>query len=144
MKSAAKFDLVFRLARGTGTLSKEEAADALQHPPLAAWVSARADVLQQLLDWALDDRTFATGTLSRAVQSLRQKPDTLAKLTGRRRRRPGRRRPQPHRQRVRSDPADGRPGEGERRVGRAAHPFRRPGRPVVGDAVVPAAAVRAV
>lgn len=81
MKSAAKFDLVFRLARGTGTLSKEEAADALQHPPLAAWVSARADVLQQLLDWALDDRTFATGTFSRAVQSLRQKPDTLAKLT---------------------------------------------------------------
>ncbi len=80
LKAAAKFDLVFRLARGTGTLSKEEAADALQHPPLAAWVSARTDVLQQLLEWAIDDRAFATGAFSRAVQSLRQKPDVLAKL----------------------------------------------------------------
>jgi hypothetical protein len=80
LKDAAKFDLVFRLARGTGTLSKEEAADALQHPPLAAWVSARPDVLQQLLEWALDDRSFANGSFGRAVQSVRQKPDVLSKL----------------------------------------------------------------
>jgi hypothetical protein len=81
VKNAAKFDLVFRLARGTGTITKEEAADALQHPPLAAWVSARADVLNQLLEWALDDRTFARDSFGRAVQTLRQKPDVLAKLT---------------------------------------------------------------
>lgn len=80
LKTAAKFDLVFRLARGTGTLTKDEAADALQHAPLAAWVSARADVLQQLLEWALDDRAFANGSFGRAVQSLRQKPEVLAKL----------------------------------------------------------------
>ncbi|MCU0704378.1 MAG: hypothetical protein MUF18_10420 [Fimbriiglobus sp.] len=80
VKSAAKFDLVFRLDRGTGTLTKDEATDALLHPPLAAWISARADVLQQLLEWAIDDRTFANGPFGRAVQSLRQKPDVLAKL----------------------------------------------------------------
>lgn len=80
LKDAAKFDLVFRLARGIGTLTKEEATDALQHPPLAAWVSARAEVRQQCLEWALDDRQFAHGSFGRAVQSLRQKPDVLAKL----------------------------------------------------------------
>lgn len=81
LKDAKRFDLVYRLARGTGTLSKDEAADALGHPPLAAWVSARTDALNQFLDWALDDRTFATRSFVRAVQSLRQKPDQLAKLT---------------------------------------------------------------
>lgn len=80
LKATAKFDLVFRLARGTGTLTKEEATDALQHPPLAAWVSTRNDALQQFLEWALDDRQFANGSFGRAVQTLRQKPDVLAKL----------------------------------------------------------------
>jgi hypothetical protein len=80
LKEAKQFDLVYRLARGTGTLTKPEAADALQHPPLAAWVSTRADVLHQFLEWALDDRTFATDSFARSVQTLRQKPDQLAKL----------------------------------------------------------------
>ena len=80
VKEQAKFDLVFRLARGTGTLTKDEAAEALAHPPLAAWVSTRPDVQAQLLDWALADRAFAKGSFGRAVQSLRQKPEVLAKL----------------------------------------------------------------
>lgn len=80
LKDATRFDLVFRLSRGTGTLSKAEAVAALQHPPLAAWVSARPDVLQQLLTWALDDRQFAHGSFGRAVQTVRQKPDVMAKL----------------------------------------------------------------
>ncbi len=83
LKDAKQFDLVFRLARGTGILSKAEATEALQHPPLAAWISARTDALHQFLEWALDDRSFANVSFVRAVQSLRQKPDVLAKLTER-------------------------------------------------------------
>jgi len=80
LKDAPSFDLVYRMARGTGTLTKAEAAAALQHPPLAAWISGRSDALKQFLEWALDDRAFATGAFSRAVQSLRQKADVSAKL----------------------------------------------------------------
>lgn len=81
LKDARQFDLVYRLTRGTGTLTKDEAAETLQHAPLAAWISARADVLQQFLEWALDDRDFAKTSFTRAVQALRQKPEVTAKLT---------------------------------------------------------------
>ncbi len=80
LREPRQFDLVFRLARGTGVLTKAEAAEALAHPPLAAWLATRSDALRQFLDWALDDRDFATTSLSRAVQALRQKPDVTAKL----------------------------------------------------------------
>ncbi len=80
LKDARQFDLVFRLTRGTGTLTKEEAAETLQHAPLAAWISTRADVLQQFLEWSLDDRDFAKASFPRAVQALRQKPEVTAKL----------------------------------------------------------------
>ncbi|MFO0849299.1 MAG: hypothetical protein U0871_12205 [Gemmataceae bacterium] len=75
-----KFDLVFRLARGTGVWTKEEAAEALQHPTLAAWVSSKTDAVKQFLDWAMDDREFATGSFTKVVQTLRQKPDHIAKV----------------------------------------------------------------
>jgi hypothetical protein len=75
-----QFDLVFRLARGTGVWTKEEAAEALKHPPLAAWVATRSDAVKQFLDWALDDRRFATESFTRVVQALRQKPDQIAKV----------------------------------------------------------------
>jgi hypothetical protein len=78
---ARQLDLVFRMARGTGVLTKQEAAEALRHPPLAAWLSARADALQQFLEWALEDREFATTSFFGAVQALRQKPDVMARLT---------------------------------------------------------------
>ncbi len=80
LKDARQFDLVFRLTRGTGTLTKGEAAETLQHAPLASWISTRADVLQQFLEWSLDDRDFARASLTRAVQALRQKPEVTAKL----------------------------------------------------------------
>ena len=80
LTDAKQFDLVYRIARGTGPLTKSEAADALQHPPLAAWLAVRADVLTQFLEWALDDRGFANQSFVRAVQAVRQKPDVLAKL----------------------------------------------------------------
>ena len=80
LKGAKLLDLVYRMTRESGELSKDEAAEALQLPPLAAWLAARVGALQQFLDWALDDRAFASTSLSRAVQSLRQKPDVLAKL----------------------------------------------------------------
>ncbi len=80
LKDARQFDLVFRLTRGTGTLTKDEAAETLQHAPLASWISTRADVLQQFLEWSLDDRDFAKTSLTRAVQALRQKPEVTAKL----------------------------------------------------------------
>ena len=80
LKDANQFDLVYRLGRGTGTLTKAEAVAALDHPPLASWVSARADALHQFLEWALEDRDFAVRSFPRAAQSLRQKPELLAKL----------------------------------------------------------------
>jgi len=81
LKGAKQLDLVYRMTRESGNLSKGEAAEALQDPPMAAWLAGRAGALQQFLDWALDDRAFATTSLSRAVPSLRQKPDVLAKLS---------------------------------------------------------------
>ena len=80
LKDARQFDLVFRLTRGTGTLTKDEAAEMLQYAPLASWISTRADVLHQFLEWALEDRDFAKTSLTRAVQALRQKPEATAKL----------------------------------------------------------------
>lgn len=80
MSGLRQFDLVFRLARGSGVLTKDETAEALQYPPLTAWVSARTDALQQFLEWAIEDRQFAQDSFSRVAQSLRQKPDILAKL----------------------------------------------------------------
>jgi hypothetical protein len=80
LKDPRHFDLVYRMARGTGVLEKDEAAEALQLPAVASWIAARADALNQFLDWALDDRAFATASFSRAVQALRQKPDLVAKL----------------------------------------------------------------
>ncbi len=80
LNDARQFDLVYRLSRGTGVLTQREASQALSYPPLAAWVSARADALQQFLEWALDDRAFAATSFPRAVQTLRQKPEVTARL----------------------------------------------------------------
>lgn len=80
MSGYRQFDLVFRLARGTGVLTKPEATEALQYPPLAAWVAGRTDAQKQFLEWALDDRDFANTSFSRVVQSLRQKTDVITKL----------------------------------------------------------------
>jgi hypothetical protein len=80
VREAGLFDLVYRMARGTGVCSKEESQQLLQHPTLGAWVASRSDALGQFLEWALDDHTYATTTFSRAVASLRQKPDRLTRL----------------------------------------------------------------
>ncbi len=80
VKEAAWLDLVFRMARGTGTLTREESEHVLNHPTLGAWVAARPDALGQFLEWALEDHGYATGTFTRAVAALRQKPEVLNKL----------------------------------------------------------------
>lgn len=80
LTDARQFDLVFRLTRGTAAITKEEAAEALRHPPLAAHVATRTDLMAQLLDWSLEDREFATASFARAVQSLRQRPEAVARL----------------------------------------------------------------
>ncbi|HUR53236.1 MAG TPA: hypothetical protein VMZ71_03850 [Gemmataceae bacterium] len=76
-----QFDLVYRLTRGTGGLTKEESATAAQHPTLAAWISARGDALKQFLEWALDDAQFAHHAFSRVIVPLRQKAEAVAKLS---------------------------------------------------------------
>jgi hypothetical protein len=76
-----QFDLVYRLTRGTGSLTKDESSTAVQNPTLAAWVSARSDVVHQLLEWALDDTAYAHLVLSRVVVPLRQKADAVARLS---------------------------------------------------------------
>jgi hypothetical protein len=76
-----QFDLVYRLTRGTGTLTKDESSTAVQNPTLAAWISARPDAVHQLLEWALDDTAFAHLVLSRVIVPLRQKADAVSKLT---------------------------------------------------------------
>jgi hypothetical protein len=80
VNDASLFEPVFRLARGNGTLTKEESERILHHPALCAWVAVRFDALGQFLEWALEDPAYATTTFSRAVAALRQKPDALAKL----------------------------------------------------------------
>jgi hypothetical protein len=75
-----QFDLVYRLTRGAGLLTKEESATAVQNPTLAAWISARPDAVHQFLDWALDDTVFAHLALSRVIVPLRQKAEAVAKL----------------------------------------------------------------
>ena len=61
-------------------MNKDEALQGLQHPPLAAWISAREDALTQFLEWALEDRQFASVGFVRVLQALRQKASTIAKL----------------------------------------------------------------
>src|SRR5262249_16932587 len=41
VKDVGLLDLIYRMARGTGTLSKEESQQALQNSALAAWIAAR-------------------------------------------------------------------------------------------------------
>lgn len=81
VQDARMLDLVYRLSRGTGALTRDEWQQVLQHPTLGAWIAAGPDALQQLVSWALEDNAFATGTFSRAVAVLRQKPETLTQLT---------------------------------------------------------------
>lgn len=80
VKEAGLFELVYRLARGTGVLTKEESEQVFYHPTLGAWVAVRPDAVALFLEWALEDQAYATTTFSRAVAALRQKPDQLAKL----------------------------------------------------------------
>ena len=80
VKDVGLLDLIYRMARGAGTLTKEESQQALQNSALAAWIATRNDALQQFLEWALDDTAYATATFSRIVVALRQKPDALARL----------------------------------------------------------------
>jgi hypothetical protein len=80
VKDIAMLDLVYRMARGTGTLTKEESHQALVDPALASWIAARPDALNQFLEWAYDDLEYATGTFPRALQGIRQKPEVMQKL----------------------------------------------------------------
>lgn len=80
VRDAAWLDLFFRMARGTGTLSREESERVFQHPTLGTWVATRPDALGQFLEWALEDASYATTTFSRVVAALRQKPEVLARL----------------------------------------------------------------
>ncbi len=80
VKDPGLFELVYRLARGGASLTKEESQKVLNHPTLCPWVAARPDAVGQFLDWALEDQAYAMATFSRAVAALRQKPDVLARL----------------------------------------------------------------
>jgi hypothetical protein len=75
-----QFDLVDRIARGTGQWAKYEIAAAVTTPAVAAWLAGRPDVVRPLTEWALDDRAFATGPYAHVVRAMRQTPDALAKL----------------------------------------------------------------
>ena len=83
LKDAQHLDLIFRMTRESGELTKAEASEALRHAPLAAWLASRSGALQQFLDWASDDRAFAHSSFGRAVQTLRQKPEVLNTLAAR-------------------------------------------------------------
>lgn len=80
VREVGLFDLVYRMARGTGTLTKEESSIMLANPTLAAWIVTRPDALGQFLEWALEDPQYATGSFSRAAVALRQRPEALSRL----------------------------------------------------------------
>lgn len=75
-----RLDLVYRLHDGQGLKDANEAAEALTHPALTAWMVGSAPTMEQLLGWALEDRDFAQHSFSRALQALRQKSSALAQL----------------------------------------------------------------
>jgi hypothetical protein len=76
----APFDLIDRIARDSGELAKYEIASAVQTPSVAVWISSRPIAVNQITEWALDDREFATGTFPKIVQAIRQRPKDLADL----------------------------------------------------------------
>ena len=80
LTDARQFDLVYRLSHGSMTLTKDEAAAAVLHPTLAAWIAARPGAVSQFVAWALDDTDFAHLALSRLVAPLRQKADAIARV----------------------------------------------------------------
>ncbi|HMP02226.1 MAG TPA: hypothetical protein PKC45_06975, partial [Gemmatales bacterium] len=80
VKGLGMLDLVYRLDRGTGEMTKEESRAALADPALAAWVAGKPEPLGQMLEWSFDDLDYATSIFSRAIVPLRQKPEVLAKL----------------------------------------------------------------
>jgi hypothetical protein len=80
LTDAKQFDLVYRLSHGPAALTKEEAAAAVQHPTLAAWIAARPDTVSRFVAWALDDTDFAHRVLSRLVATFRQKTDAAARV----------------------------------------------------------------
>lgn len=80
VREVGLFDLVYRMARGTGTLTKEESSVMLANPTLAGWIVTRPDALGQFLEWALEDPKYATDSFSRAAVALRQRPEALARL----------------------------------------------------------------
>jgi hypothetical protein len=80
LTDARRFDLVYRLMDGTAPLTQTETTEAVQNPGLAAWLATRPAALDQLLEWALEDRAYANTTFARVVQPLRQTPSVLAKL----------------------------------------------------------------
>jgi hypothetical protein len=74
-----QFELVHRLALGAA-FTKEEAAGAVAHPTLSAWIAARPNAVSRFVAWALDDADFAHRALSRLVAPLRQKADAIARV----------------------------------------------------------------
>ncbi len=81
LTDARQFDLVYRLSRGSATLTKDEATAAVLHPTLAAWIAARPGAVSQFVAWALDDTDFAHLALSRLIAPLRQKADAITRVT---------------------------------------------------------------
>lgn len=80
LTDARHFDLVYRLSHGSMTLTKEEAAAAVLHPTLAAWIAARPNAVSQFVSWALEDTDFAHLALSRLIVPLRQKTEAINRV----------------------------------------------------------------
>jgi hypothetical protein len=80
LTDARQFDLIYRLSHGPLKLTKEEAAAAVSHPTLAAWIAARPAVVSQFVGWALEDTEFAHRALSRLVAPLRQKAEAINRV----------------------------------------------------------------
>jgi hypothetical protein len=80
LTDARQFDLVYRLSHGAMTLTKDEAAAAISHPTLAAWIAVRPGVVSKFISWGLEDAGFAHNALSRLIVSLRQKTDVIARV----------------------------------------------------------------
>jgi hypothetical protein len=80
LTEARHLDLVFRLSHGSMQLAKEEAAAAVKHPTLTAWIAARPDAVSQFVAWALEDADFAHQSLGRLIVPLRQKSEALSRV----------------------------------------------------------------
>jgi len=73
-------NLAFRVALGTGEVTRQDAAECFAQPGLATLFARRPGTLGHVADWALEDAAFARTEAPRLIQALQGSPVMLQQL----------------------------------------------------------------